>query len=79
MNQMEQAGSLLRRAADPATRGQVIQQYEHVLKIFQEASELPPTDMDSRVVIARALCRLGLHPDDVELSRRGLGTTPNPN
>jgi len=58
VNQMEQAGSLLRGADDPATRGQVVQQYDQVLKIFQVASELPPTDLDSRVVIARALCRL---------------------
>ena len=32
--------------------------YEQVLKLFQEASELPPTDKESRIVIARALCRL---------------------
>ncbi len=35
-----------------------MQQYDRLLKVFQEASELPPTDMESRVVIARALTRL---------------------
>ena len=31
---------------------------EQVLKMYQEASELPPADRESRIVIARALCRL---------------------
>ena len=58
VSQVEQAVSLLQRQADPATRERLLQQYDRLLKVFQEASELPPTDMDSRVVIARALTRL---------------------
>jgi serine/threonine protein kinase len=56
--QMEKAHSLLAGKPNAAIRDQVVQEYEQVLRVFHDASELPPTDLDSRVVIARALCRL---------------------
>jgi tetratricopeptide (TPR) repeat protein len=58
VNQIMQADELIQRGADPASRARAFQWYDQVLKIFREASELPPTDNESRIVIARALCRL---------------------
>jgi serine/threonine protein kinase len=58
LDQVEKAGAILQGRSDIATRRRAFQVYDQVLENFQEASELPPTDMESRVVIARALCRL---------------------
>ena len=57
-DQVDQAKTFLHDAADPSSRREGFEMYDQVVKLFQEASELPPTDLDSRVVIARALCRL---------------------
>ncbi len=57
-DQVDQAASLLSSAAGPTTRGQALQMFDHALKAFQQASELPPTDIESRGIIARALCDL---------------------
>ena len=57
-DQVDQASSLLLLAAGPTTRGQALQMFDHSLKAFQQASELPPTDIESRGIIARALCDL---------------------
>jgi hypothetical protein len=48
----------LQGATDPAVKEEAYQLYNQLLNLFQETSELPPTDIESRVVIARALCRL---------------------
>ncbi len=53
-----QARQKLMGATDPETQREASQIYDQVLRMFQEASELPPTDKESRVVIARALSRL---------------------
>ncbi len=58
MGQVEQAGTLLRGSTDPTTRERANQKFDQVLTIFQEASQLPPTDKQSRVIIARAFCHL---------------------
>jgi serine/threonine protein kinase len=58
MGQVEQAGTLLQGSPDPTTRERANQMFDQVLTIFHEASELPPTDRESRVIIARAYCHL---------------------
>jgi serine/threonine protein kinase len=81
---VNKASTDLQRATDPAVRGEAFQLYAQVLKLFQEASELPPTDIESRVVIARALCSLayartmlsfskgtGEHPDATLMAEAG--------
>jgi tetratricopeptide (TPR) repeat protein len=57
-DEVNRAVDKLSKATDPAIQGEYYQIYDQVLKLFQEASELPPTDIESRVVIARALCSL---------------------
>jgi serine/threonine protein kinase len=58
-NQVNEASTLVANApGDPAARAQAFQTYDQILNLFQEASELPPTDIESRIVTARALCRL---------------------
>ena len=48
----------LMTVTDADTQREASQLYDQVLNMFQEASELPPTDKESRIVDARALCRL---------------------
>jgi serine/threonine protein kinase len=57
-DQVEQANMLLSNASGPTTRGQALQMYDQALKLFQQATELPPTDIESRGIIARAFCDL---------------------
>ena len=57
-DEVTKAASTLGSATDPAVRSEAFQLYDQVLELFLEASKLPPTDIDSRVVIARALCSL---------------------
>ena len=56
--EVNQAVKNLHESTDPAVQRDAYQVYDQVLNLFQETSELPPTDIESRVVIARALCRL---------------------
>jgi tetratricopeptide (TPR) repeat protein len=56
---LTQAGQLLIDQAGQASRDQASQTYEKVLRVFQKASELPPIDRESRIVIGRAFYRLG--------------------
>ncbi len=58
VNQVAEASAQLQSASDPAARARAFEVYDEILKLFQEASALPPTDVESRIVIARALCRL---------------------
>ena len=58
VNQVAEASAQLQSASDPAARERAFEVYDEILKLFQEASALPPTDVESRIVIARALCRL---------------------
>jgi serine/threonine protein kinase len=58
IKQVDEAGALMGTTTDPVTRRQLLVVYDQVKQLFQEASELPPTDTESRIVIARALCRL---------------------
>ena len=69
-DQVRQASSRLMRATDAETKREVSQLYDQVLNMFQEASELPPTDKESRVVIARALSRLASTRSTLGVERR---------
>ena len=53
------AGKLLQGPAGPATEEGATQIFEQALSIFKQAIELPPNDLKSREVIARAYSRLG--------------------
>ncbi len=57
-DQVDEAYTLLLDAKGPATRGQALRMFDQVLTTFQQASELPPTDLESRGIIARAWCDL---------------------
>jgi tetratricopeptide (TPR) repeat protein len=51
--------------------------FEQAIKVFQQAIELPPTDFESRVVIARAYTRLGYARWMLSLLK-GEGDRPEP-
>ncbi|MFI5454631.1 MAG: protein kinase [Isosphaerales bacterium] len=53
------SGPLLLGQADTATRKEASEILEQWLRFFQQAIELPPNDLKSREVIARAYSRLG--------------------
>jgi serine/threonine protein kinase len=56
---VEKATELLfKNGDDPSSREQASQMFDDVITLFKEASELPPTDRESRVVIARAIYRV---------------------
>ena len=75
---VNQARAMLSTGAkDPAKEREAGQLYEQILRMFQEASELPPTDRESRVVIARALSRLASTRSTLGLER-GTGGRPEP-
>jgi tetratricopeptide (TPR) repeat protein len=56
---INQALELAQGGAGPANREEAIRALEQWVKILQQASDLPPTNRDSRIVIARAATRLG--------------------
>ena len=66
-------------SAAPTVVGEARQIYDQVVRMFQEASELPPTDKESRIVIARALSRLASTRSNVWSSdgNRGSPRTPS--
>ncbi len=72
-----QAYNMLQGATDPAFQGEAYQLYEQVQNLFHEASELPPTDIESRVVIARALCSLAYTRTMLSFQKGG-GTPERP-
>ncbi len=56
---ISQALGLAQGGDGPADREEAVRTLEQWVKILQQASDLPPTDRDSRIVIARAATRLG--------------------
>jgi eukaryotic-like serine/threonine-protein kinase len=76
-DQVAQARGRLMRVTDAETQREASQIYDQVLRMFQEASELPPTDKESRVVIARALSRLASTRSTLGCER-GTGGRPEP-
>jgi serine/threonine protein kinase len=59
MAAIDQSLELAQGQAGPARREEALQIFEQWVKILQQASELPPTDPESRIVIGRACTRLG--------------------
>ena len=77
MGAMAQASRLLTPTADSETREQAIQVYEQARKFYKTSSKLPPTDVESRAIIAWAHNRLGFA--EAMLSRaKGTKTGPDP-
>ena len=58
IDQVHQEASLLATSTDPTTRKQAYKIFDEVIELFKQASELPPTNRESRIIIARAFCRL---------------------
>jgi eukaryotic-like serine/threonine-protein kinase len=59
MESMGHASMLLSKRADPGSREQAIKVYHQALAVYTDASGLPPTDLESRAIIARGYSRLG--------------------
>ena len=59
MDQMGQVTKMLMNQADPATREQLMETYLQALKVYRHATELPPADLESRAIIAKAHNRMG--------------------
>ena len=74
---VNQAKNRLMMATDAETKREANQHCDQVLNMFQETSELPPTDRESRVVIARALSRLASTRSQLGLAR-GSESGPEP-
>ena len=60
MEQMRQATSLISSQDDPAIREELMGSYRQALKVYSHATQLPPADLESRAIIAKAFNRLGL-------------------
>jgi eukaryotic-like serine/threonine-protein kinase len=59
MQQMGQVTRLLKGQTDPATREELMETYRQALNFYNHASELPPLDVESRAIIAKAHNRKG--------------------
>ena len=59
MEQMGQVTRLLKGQTDPATREELMETYRQALNFYNHASELPPLDVESRAIIAKAHNRIG--------------------
>ncbi len=59
MDAMGQANKLVTGTADAETRESSAQVYQEALGMYTQASELPPSDVESRRIIARAHKQLG--------------------
>ncbi len=59
MQRMGQATDMLNAQADPATREEIMGTYRQALNFYTHATALPPADLESRAIIARAHNRLG--------------------
>ena len=60
MERMGQATKMMSGQADPAIREEFMETYRQALNFYRHASELPPADLESRAIIAKAHNRLGL-------------------
>ena len=59
MEQMGQVTRLMKGQADPATREELMETYRQALNFYSHATELPPLDLESRAIIAKAHNRKG--------------------
>ena len=60
MEQMRQATTLISNQGDPAIREELMGTYRQALKVYSHATQLPPVDLESRAIIAKAYNRMGL-------------------
>src|SRR5262249_18711225 len=60
MEQMHQATMLISNQSDPAIREELMGTYPQALKVYRHATQLPPVDLESRAIIAKAFNRMGL-------------------
>ena len=74
MEQMGRATQLLEGQADPATRDEIMEPYRQALKLYKHASELPPLDVESRAIVAKAHNRLGFTHAILGLKKQGTGS-----
>ena len=59
MASVGQARKFVTRPVNPAVLAEAKQAYEKAINVYTHASNLPPVDVESRVIIARAYSRLG--------------------
>jgi tetratricopeptide (TPR) repeat protein len=59
MGAMGEATKLVAGQADPATKEEASRTYQEALGFYKDAGELPPADVESRLIIASAVSRLG--------------------
>jgi eukaryotic-like serine/threonine-protein kinase len=60
MERMKQATTLIGSQGDPAIREELMGTYRQALKAYSHATQLPPADLESRAIIAKAYNRMGL-------------------
>ena len=60
MERMGQATKMMSGQTDPAIRAELMETYRHALKVYSHASQLPPADLESQAIIAKAYNRMGL-------------------
>ena len=60
MERMRQATTLIGSQGDPAIREELLGTYRQALKVYSHATLLPPADLESRAIIAKAYNRMGL-------------------
>ena len=60
MEQMRQVTTLIGSQSDPAIRDELMGTYRQALKVYSHATQLPPADLESRAIIAKAYNRMGL-------------------
>jgi serine/threonine protein kinase len=59
MEQMRQATMLINNQSDPAIREELMGTYRQAFKVYRQATQLPPVDLESRAIIAKAFNRMG--------------------
>ena len=60
MDRMRQVTTLIGSQGDPAIREELMGTYQQALKVYSHATQLPPADLESRAIIAKAYNRMGL-------------------
>ena len=59
MERMGQVTMMMYGQADPAIREELMETYQQALNFYSHATELPPADLESRAIIAKAHNRRG--------------------
>ena len=77
MEQMGQATKTLSAQTDAATRDELMETYRQALNFYKYASEIPPVDIKSRAIIAKAYNRIGF-TNAVLAMAKGSWQSPDP-